>query len=59
MPAVSAPVELEPDTVLVPVQSPLATQLVAFEVLHVNVELPPLETLRGEAAKDTVGAAVG
>ena len=50
---------IDPDTACVPVQSPLAVQLVAFALLHVRVELPPLDTLVGEAAKFNVGAAAG
>jgi len=48
---------MEPDTACVPLQSPLAVQLVAFVLLHVNVELPPLDTLVGDTAKFNVGAA--
>ena len=47
----------EPDTDFVPVQSPLAIQLVALVLLQVSVELPPLATLNGDAAKFSVGAA--
>jgi hypothetical protein len=49
----------EPVTVCVPVQSPLAVQLVAFALLHVSVELPPLATLVGETLNVSVGAADG
>ena len=48
-----------PDVAFVPVQSPLAVQLVAFVLLHVSVELPPLDTLVGETLRFSVGAAGG
>jgi len=48
-----------PEVAFVPVQSPLAVQLVAFVLLHVNVELPPLDTLVGETLSVSVGAAGG
>ena len=57
--AVSAPVLAVPDVAFVPVQPPLAVQLVAFVELHVNVELPPLDTLVGETLSVSVGAAGG
>jgi hypothetical protein len=44
---------------LVPVHEPDAVQLVALAALHVNVELPPLATLSGDAASVSVGAAAG
>ena len=40
-----------------PLQAPEAVQEVAFVADHVNVELPPLATELGLAAKLTVGAA--
>jgi hypothetical protein len=59
LPAVNAPVEADPDAAFEPVQSPLATQLVSLLLVQVSVELPPLETLSGDAAKDSVGADAG
>jgi hypothetical protein len=57
--AVSAPVDAEPETAFVPVQSPVAVQLAAFVLLHVSVELAPLATLAGAAESVKVGAAAG
>ena len=54
--ALSAPVEAEPLTVLLPVHAPEAVQEVAFVELHVSVELPPLLTVMGLAVRLTVGA---
>ena len=45
-----------PLTALVPDQAPEAVHEVAFEELQVNVELLPLATVLGLAAKVTVGA---
>ena len=56
---VRGPTVADPDSACVPVQSPLAVQPVALVLLHVKVELPPLATLKGDAAKDRVGAAEG
>jgi len=56
---VSAPVDAEPETAFVPVQSPLAIQLVAFVLLHVSVELAPFAMLVGDAENVTVGAVAG
>ena len=47
-----------PLVALLPLQPPLAVQLVALEALHVSVELPPLLTLVGLAEMVTVGAGV-
>ena len=49
----------EPDTACAPVQSPLAEQRVAFELLHVSFVLPPLATLVGDTLNVSVGAAAG
>ena len=54
----SAPVTCEPLIALLPDQPPEATQLVAFVLVQLNVEPPPLGTLVGFAVKDTVGAGV-
>ena len=52
----SAPVDWEPLTALLPDQAPEAVQEVALAADQVNVELPPLATVLGLAAKVTVGA---
>ena len=52
----SAPVDCEPLAALVPDQAPEAVHEVALEELQVNVELLPLATVLGLAAKVTVGA---
>jgi hypothetical protein len=54
--AVSVPVDCEPLAALVPDQAPEAVQEVALVADQVNVELPPLATVLGLAAKVTVGA---
>jgi hypothetical protein len=54
--AVRAPVDCEPLAALVPDQAPEAVQEVALVADQVNVELPPLATVLGLAAKVTVGA---
>jgi len=54
---VIAPVDCEPLTASVPLQAPEAVQEVAFVADQVKVELPPLATELGLAAKLTVGAA--
>jgi hypothetical protein len=54
--AVSAPVDCEPLAALLPDQAPEAVQEVALVADQVNVELPPLATVLGLAAKITVGA---
>lgn len=41
---------------LLPVQPPVAVQLVAFVVLQVSVDEPPLATVVGLAANVSVGA---
>jgi hypothetical protein len=53
---VSAPVEAVPDVALLPVQAPLAVQLVAFVDDQVSVLALPLVTLVGFAPIVTVGA---
>jgi hypothetical protein len=53
---VSAPVDCEPLVDWLPDQAPVATQEVALAADQVNVELPPLATVLGLAAKVTVGA---
>jgi hypothetical protein len=52
--AVSAPVDCEPLTALLPNQAPEAVQEVALLETHVNVELPPLATVLGLAPILTV-----
>ncbi len=54
--AVSAPVDCDPLTALAPDQAPEAVHEVALVADQVNVELPPLETVLGLAARVTVGA---
>ena len=54
--AVSAPVDCEPLIALLPDQAPEAVHEVALVADQVNVELPPLATVLGLAAKVTVGA---
>jgi hypothetical protein len=56
--AVRGPTDAVPLTALVPLQDPLAVQLVALVVLQVSVEEPPLATLVGLAVSVTVGAAL-
>ena len=53
---VSAPVVCEPLAALLPDQAPEAVHEVALVADQVNVELPPLATVLGFAAKVTVGA---
>ena len=54
--AVSAPVDCEPLTALVPDQAPEAMQEVALAADQVKVELLPAVTVLGLAAMVTVGA---
>ncbi len=54
---VSVPVDTEPLVAFVPDHAPEAAQLVAFVLVHVSVELPPLATDAGLAVSETVGAA--
>jgi hypothetical protein len=54
--AVRAPVDCEPLAALVPAQAPEAVQEVALVADQLNVELPPLATVLGLAAKLIVGA---
>ncbi len=54
--AVSAPVDCEPLTALLPDQPPEAVQEVALVDDQVKVDVPPLTTVLGLAAKVTVGA---
>lgn len=54
--AVSAPVDCEPLTALAPDQAPEAVQEVALAADQLSVELLPLVTVPGLAAKVTVGA---
>ena len=54
--AVSAPVEVEPLAPFAPDQAPEAVQEVALLDDQVNVELLPLATVLGMAAKLNVGA---
>lgn len=56
--AVRVPVVCDPLVALVPVQPPLAVQLVALVELHVSVEELPLTTEVGLALKVTTGAGV-
>ena len=57
--AVSATVFAEPLVARLPDHAPEAVQLVALVDDHVSELLPPLDTLVGFAAIDTVGAGVG
>lgn len=50
------PVDCDPLGALEPDQAPEAAQEVAFEELHLSVELVPLETVLGAALMLTVGA---
>jgi len=52
----SAPVDWEPLTSLLPVQEPDAEHDVAFAEDQTKVELPPVITEPGEARRLTVGA---
>jgi hypothetical protein len=54
--AVSAPVDCEPLAAMLPDQAPEAVHEVALVADQVNVELLPLVTVLGLAAKVTVGA---
>jgi hypothetical protein len=54
--AVSAPVDCDPLTALVPLQPPLAEQEVALLADQVSVELLPEEIALGPALRLTVGA---
>jgi hypothetical protein len=56
--AVSAPVDCDPVAALAPDQAPEATQDVALVADQVSVELLPLATVLGLAAKLTTGAGV-
>lgn len=51
----SAPVDCEPLAALLPDQAPDAVHEVALVADQVRVELPPLATVLGLAAKVTVG----
>jgi hypothetical protein len=53
--AVRAPVDCDPLAALVPDQAPVAVHEVALVADQVSVELPPLATVLGLAAKVTVG----
>ena len=58
--AVSGPtVWLPPPAALLPLQPPLATQLVALMLDQLRRLVPPLLTLVGVAASDIVGAGAG
>lgn len=57
--AVSAPVDCEPLTALLPDQAPDAVQEVALFETHVNVELLPLATVLGLAPILTVAVGFG
>lgn len=52
------PVEPVPEVALLPLQAPLAVQAVALVLLQVNVALPPVVILDGDAVRVTVGAGV-
>jgi hypothetical protein len=54
--AVSAPVDCDPLAALLPDQAPEPVHEVAFVADQVSVELPPLATVLGLAAKITLGA---
>jgi len=51
----SAPVDTEPLVASLPDQAPVAVHEVAFVEVHASVELAPLATVLGLAAKVTVG----
>lgn len=53
--AVTAPVDCEPLTALLPDQDPEAVQAVAWDVDHVSAALVPLATVLGLAVRVTVG----
>ena len=55
--ALSAPVDCEPLTALLPDQAPEAVHEVALVADQLNVEAPPLAMVLGLAVKLTVGAA--
>jgi hypothetical protein len=52
----SAPVDQVPLIATAPLQPPEAVHAVAFAEVQVNVDIPPLATVVGEAASVTVGA---
>jgi len=52
----SAPVDEVPLVATAPLQPPDAVHAVAFAEVQVNVDIPPLATVVGEADKVTVGA---
>jgi hypothetical protein len=54
--ALRAPVDCEPLTALAPDHAPDAEQVVALVADQLNVEVPPLATVLGLAARVTVGA---
>lgn len=54
----SAPVDSVPLVLRDPLQSPLATQDVAFVVVHARVDDPPCVTALGVAVSVSVGAGV-
>ena len=54
--ALRAPVDCEPLVAWLPDQAPVAVHEVALAADQVNVELPPLTTVLGLAAKVMVGA---
>ena len=56
--AVSAPLDDEPLTALLPDHPPEAVQAVAFVEVHERVDAAPLFTVLGLAEKLTVGAGV-
>jgi hypothetical protein len=56
--AVSAPLDDEPLTALLPDHPPEAVQVVAFVEVHERVDAAPLFTVLGLADKLTVGAGV-
>lgn len=55
----NAPVLSLPDVARLPLQAPLAVQLVAFVLDQVSVEGSPLTTAGGAAANETVGRLLG
>jgi hypothetical protein len=57
--AVSAPVDCEPFTGMLPDQAPEAVQEVALVEDQVNLELLPLATVLGLAARLTIGVCFG
>jgi hypothetical protein len=56
--ALSGPTFAEPNVARLPDHAPLAVQLVAFELVHDNCEVPLNATFVGDALNDSVGAEI-